>query len=281
VSDYVFRRCKYCGEPTAKATYDLGDNLLIYVCGGCDFHFLNRLDPVAGDESAPGLAQSARNYIDRRLQEPAPQLAQRLQLVRRQVRLDGARCLDIGAGVGQFLLAIKQQGAQGQGIEPSRLRREYARQTFALELRAELVEQPYWQRDHAATFDLITLWDVLEHVNFPVETLQQTLPLLKPGGWLFLETPSRLALSYRLSQLVAHLSGGQLPLFLASHYSAAPFGHKQIFTPDQVCRLLEGLGLQLLIKRRSYGSALLRRDKIILGARKPAGSEGGGLPRSA
>jgi len=262
---YDFRRCKFCGEQAAEPVYHLGENLLIYVCGRCDFHSLNRLDPDKIE--SPGLNQLSEAYIDKRLDESLSLLSKRLALVSRQLSLDGARCLDIGAGVGQFLLALAEAGAHGEGIEPSRVRREYARKRFALELRPERVEEPYWQK-FAGGFDLVTLWDVIEHVNFPVETLQQAIRLLKPGGWLFLDTPSRLTLSYRLSQLAARLSGGQLPLFLPSLYSATPYGHKQIFTPNQLRLLLKRLGLQLLSYRRSLISSALRRDRIILSCRK-------------
>lgn len=268
-SAYDFRRCKYCDERAAKPLYALGPGVAVQVCRRCDFHFLNRLDGRSDEDNSRGLAQDAQRYIDNRLDEGLPLLPQRLALIKRQLALQGALCLDIGTGVGQFLLALQQEGAQGEGIEPSPLRREYARKKFTLELRSELVTEPFWQRHYAASFDLITLWDVIEHVNFPVETLRQAIRLLKPGGWLFLETPSRLAFSYRLSQLTARLSGGRLSLFLPSFYSAAPYGHKQIFTPAQLRQLFVRLGFQQINYRSAYAAPLLRRDKIILFARKP------------
>lgn len=210
-----------------------------------------------------------RNYIDSRLHETAAPISPRLALIRRFLDPTQVRCLDIGAGTGQFILALREAGARAWGIEPSWLRRSYAWERFALELYPELVDEAFWQSGKMGKFDLITLWDVLEHVNFPVETLQHSVRLLKPGGWLFLETPSRHSAAYRLSQCVCRLSCGRLPLFLTELYSAGPYGHKQIFTPRQLRDLLERAELELIQEQHTYPGGGLRRDKLIVAARAP------------
>ncbi len=266
----ALRRCKLCGEETAKASLKLKDRQL-YRCGRCDFHFLDQLDDIATIEAdSKGLDQQAWNYIEARVGESDLLLPHRLALVKEFISLPGAQCLDLGAGVGQFMLQLQKEPVACYGIEPSGVRREYARQKYRLNLRQELVDDDYWQNSFAEFFDAICLWDVIEHVNFPRETLAATCRLLKPGGYLFLDTPSRETISYRLSEKLYRFSSGRVTLFLDNFYSSAPYGHKQIFTSRQLLQLIEQHDLQICNQRNSYVSSLLRGDKHIFTCRKPA-----------
>jgi 2-polyprenyl-6-hydroxyphenyl methylase/3-demethylubiquinone-9 3-methyltransferase len=265
---YNFHNCKLCGQASARPTYALGD-ATIHVCSQCDFHFIDQLDgPAASMMQSCALNEKARDYIDLRREESAVFHQSRLNLIRDQIDLSHAHCLDIGAGLGQFQLLLAQQGATTEGIEPSAARRAYAQATWGIELNAELVDSSYWQQQRLAAFDLITLWDVLEHVDFPRETLQAAVRLLKPGGLLALDTPSREVPAYRLSQWLYRRSRGRVSLFLPSYYSCARFGHKQIFTRDQLFQLLSGLKLELVCQPESYPAEGKAGKKIIAIGRK-------------
>lgn len=273
--DYDFSRCKLCGENAAEPTCRLGTATL-QVCRRCDFHFIDHLDPLSQDAPQPELDEKSWHYIDERLSSLDHELAWRVRLVEKYCALPGAHCLDIGAGVGQFLLLLRKSGCQGQGIEPSQLRRRFAQHKFDLHLEAQTLDSLTWRDTYNQSFDLITLWDVIEHVNFPAETIQNAFALLKPGGTLFLDTPSRAALAYRISSLACRLSGNRIPLFLPGYYSTAPYGHKQIFTPQQMRELLQNSGFEILAEGSGYDELLgmrpplLRpRHKMILVARKP------------
>ncbi|RLB76120.1 MAG: hypothetical protein DRH06_06590, partial [Deltaproteobacteria bacterium] len=89
-----------------------------------------------------------------------------------------------------------------------------------------------------------------------------------PGGFLFLETPSRDVLSYKVSQQLYRLSSGKMSLFLPNFYSSAPFGHKQIFTLTQLSGLFQDLGLEIIYSAKSYRNHPERGNKIILAGRK-------------
>ena len=265
---YDFKRCKLCGQLTAKAAYPLR-NAQIYRCHSCDFHFLNRLDDITGIEAASkGLDEKAWNYIEKRLGESSALLPKRLELVKEVTELSGKRCLDIGAGTGQFMHELQKEQALTAGIEPSNVRRDYALRKFGLKLYKDLIDAEYWQANYVGYFDLICLWDVIEHVNFPVATLRSACQLLKPGGHLLLDTPNRETLAYRWSEKLCRFSRGQQSLFLENFYSTAPYGHKQIFTCAQLEQLTAELGLQICSLRHSYQGGLLRGDKLILTCKK-------------
>ncbi|MBW6508587.1 MAG: class I SAM-dependent methyltransferase [Desulfuromonadales bacterium] len=262
-----FSRCKLCGQDGSTPTYRL-DKGAIYRCPHCDFHFLNQLDGSAGEEST-NLSSAGRRYIASRIDEGKHLHPLRLQLVEQHCSLAGAMTLDIGAGLGQFILLLQQQGASALGIEPSALRRAYARETNDLELSPHLAEDAYWQSSYSRSFDLITLWDVIEHVDDPHSTLAAAVALLKPGGLLCLDTPDREVFSYRLSQVVNRLSSGTLPLFLSQFYSTIRYGHKQIFTHRQITTLLQDCGLVPAPIHLDGQAKRAFSRKIVLAARKP------------
>lgn len=267
-----FSICKLCGDPSALPTYLLGATRL-YTCPACDFHSLDRLDPAAGD--APiRLTDRQERYIEDRLVENERRLVARMELVRKFIDLTGKNALDVGTGVGQFLQLLKEGGAQVVGIEPSGLRRAFAQKRFGFHLHRESIEEPHWL-EQKSSFDLITLWDVLEHVNDPVATMQAAFDLLKPGGRLFLETDNRDCVSYRLSCLSYRLTRGKAPLLLPNFYRPVPYGHKQIFRPAQLYALAARCGFELIAALPGGESVGVKKPdyrppgQIVLVARKP------------
>lgn len=260
---YDFKRCKLCGEESAPE-YKLKHGCL-YVCGRCDFHYLDALDIYPREEPDTALLNDkARNFIEGKLPQNSQQLDKSLAFVKSQLSLEGKRCLDIGAGVGVFLSLLEAEGGELFGIEPQQIFREFAAEKYGLTLRSELVEAPYWQEQFAGHFDVITLWDTLEHVNFPLELVVDAVKLLKEGGYLFLDTPSRDSFVYRASQLSYRLSRGTSSFLLSSFYSAKPYRHKQIFTKAQLHSLLEKAGLEVVGDSGFHRSG----NKLLVAARK-------------
>ncbi len=266
-TNYNFNQCKLCKSLAAEPGYDLGD-AVIYVCKKCDFHFLNYLDGTSGLNSNAELSDKSYRYIEARLADGEQNHQLRLELVQKHVDLSAAKALDIGAGVGQFQLLMRGQGAETWGIEPSHLRRQYAEEKSALRLNPELVDDPYWQGGFKDHFDLITLWDVIEHVDFPAETLAAAVKLLKPDGMLLLDTPSRMTLPYRLSEFAYMACSKKMSLFLSTFYSTNRYGHKQIFTPLQLEGLFLSCGLKIITRTKSYQKKSNRGNRIILVGQK-------------
>jgi 2-polyprenyl-3-methyl-5-hydroxy-6-metoxy-1,4-benzoquinol methylase len=266
--DYDFSRCKLCGSSAARPKYGLKD-AAVYVCAACDFHFIDHLDdlpPEPPADVAKLLDRKAWNYIEGRLPASEKQLRKNLLLVKRHLPLTGAHCLDIGAGAGLFAHLLAEAGASVHGIEPQGIFREFAQRKYGIALNGETVDAPYWQEGFAGFFDAVTLWDVFEHVNFPAETLRYACNVTKPGGWLFLDTPRRDALFYRISEWSYRLSGGANPLFLQSFYSPLPFRHKQIFTRRQLLATVAEAGFSVT---RMHASLLHPHNKLVLVCRKP------------
>jgi 2-polyprenyl-3-methyl-5-hydroxy-6-metoxy-1,4-benzoquinol methylase len=108
-----------------------------------------------------------------------------------ELEIAGARVLDIGCGDAGVLIAIAEQGAKTAGIEldeksleRGRLRAE--EHGVEVDLRSGVAEALPWGD---ASFDLVILDNVLEHVRDREKTLAEIRRVLRPGGFLYMVTP--------------------------------------------------------------------------------------------
>jgi SAM-dependent methyltransferase len=105
-----------------------------------------------------------------------------------------ARVLDIGAGRGRFVAVANSRGYVAQGIEPSR-RGISAAAAIGIHLQQTTIEEAHLE---PASFDAITVWHVLEHLEEPGETLRRVAGWLRPGGVLLIGVPNIASLQARL-----------------------------------------------------------------------------------
>lgn len=91
--------------------------------------------------------------------------------------------LDIGAGTGDFLLVAKDNGWKSIGIEPSEKARTIAK-SKGVELKSSLSEF----ENHS--FDVITMWHVLEHIPNLEEQIKELKRLIKPNGSIIIAVPN-------------------------------------------------------------------------------------------
>lgn len=218
------------------------------------FHFIDYLDPVEAispiiDGSA--LTSEEIAYIEKSLQSNPERIEHQVYTVRRHKDVSGKKVLDIGCGGGLFLSEMKNAGADVLGIELSDTRAYYAKTKHGFEVVKRTIEDEYWQEFHGK-FDVVTLWDVIEHVNFPLATLKSAAKMLKSGGVLLIDTPCRDAFYHRFGEFTYWLSHGKFPTFLNTMYSAKPFGHKQIFSLTEMKSTLEAAGLEVVELRRFH-----------------------------
>ena len=98
----------------------------------------------------------------------------------------GRTLLDVGCGTGYFAGTMKQKDWKVIGIEPSKNAAEMARQKFGLVVKPPeaLFEFP------EQSFDVITLWHVLEHLPNLNEAMTQFHKLLKDNGVLVVALPN-------------------------------------------------------------------------------------------
>ncbi|TGK82400.1 methyltransferase domain-containing protein [Leptospira noumeaensis] len=98
--------------------------------------------------------------------------------------------LDVGCGLGFFVKAVltKKPGWSAVGYEISKQAVKFANEQNGMKtVYAGLVQDSKLPNE---SFDIITLWDVIEHIPKPHSLLNYLYGLLKPGGILFLQTPN-------------------------------------------------------------------------------------------
>src|SRR5688572_12259926 len=213
------------------------------------FHFTDYLDPVSEispEIDAAQLTEKEASYIETQLHANTQKFENQANILKKHLSLKNAKILDIGCGGGLFLSLLKQEGAEVLGIELSDSRAQYAKTTHNLEIHKRPIESEFWQKGYANHFDAVTLWDVIEHVNYPFETLQSAVNVLKEGGLVLIDTPCRDSFYHQFGELTYRLSGGRFPTFLNAMYSSHLFGHKQIFATTEMKELFESVGLQVI-----------------------------------
>jgi 2-polyprenyl-3-methyl-5-hydroxy-6-metoxy-1,4-benzoquinol methylase len=102
---------------------------------------------------------------------------------------DKGKLLDIGCGAGFFLNCAKERGWDCHGLEILPEYINYARDNFALNnIRLESLDEALTYGSN--TFDVITLWDLIEHLRNPLVCLKRIHDAMKPGGLLVMWTPN-------------------------------------------------------------------------------------------
>ncbi|MFH1746096.1 MAG: class I SAM-dependent methyltransferase [Planctomycetota bacterium] len=125
--------------------------------------------------------------------------------LRRLVRLtspgSSRRLLDIGCGTGVFLDEARGCGWRVRGIEVSEYAAAQASRQGIPVFCARVDTVPL----ASASFDCVTLWDVIEHMSDPLDVLRRAARALRPGGILALSTGDFTSLCARLSGPYWHL----------------------------------------------------------------------------
>jgi 2-polyprenyl-3-methyl-5-hydroxy-6-metoxy-1,4-benzoquinol methylase len=145
------------------------------------------------------------------------------------------RLLDIGCGLGYFLRRVSATGSwEGYGSEISPAAVRYAREKLGI---ANIVcGRPAELELPEQSFDVITLWDVIDHLPAPDPVLQRCRALLRNGGFCFIRTPNvttQLARA-RFTKLVRGMQP-DLKYLQADHH----FHH---YSTSSITRLLERNG---------------------------------------
>lgn len=109
-------------------------------------------------------------------------LKNKLNLIN-SLQIQKGKLLDIGAGTGDFLLVAKNNGWQVTGVEPSQKAKEIAKGKGV-----SFVEQTSELESHS--FDVITMWHVLEHVPDLEAQIKELKRVLKPSGTLLVAVPN-------------------------------------------------------------------------------------------
>ena len=100
--------------------------------------------------------------------------------------MSAGKVLDIGCGVGDFIHTAEEKGWQGLGVEPS----EEAKAIAKTRINANIINSEKIENLSNESFDLITMWHVLEHVDDLKWQVTQLQRLIKPTGRIVIAVPN-------------------------------------------------------------------------------------------
>lgn len=152
------------------------------------------------------------------------------------------RVLDIGCASGSFLNFMKQKGWQVAGVEPSKSLCQIAKKTYGLKLH----NQEFDPQIFKFKFDLVTFFDVIEHIPDPKQFLELVTQVVKPGGHILIKVPNWQSLTVQLCIASYYLSGKQIlePVRMVTQ-AEYNYHHTSYFTKDSLSFLAHSVGLKL------------------------------------
>lgn len=229
------RACDNCGSRDAKPKWRR-DGYDIVECGACGLVYVAQnvsretLDEYYGSAYYSGNGTAYDGYLERaesrkhHYRSMLPALKKHLANPNGKVRV-----LDVGCAAGYFLEVAQEAGWRAQGVELSPYMSSYARDERGLDVQTGTIEEANLPLDE---FDLITMWDVIEHVQNPSQVLQRASDLLKPGGLLVLATGD-------VAGVTARIYGEKWNLI-------APPGHLFYFSRRSLNTLLDKANLKTI-----------------------------------
>jgi SAM-dependent methyltransferase len=237
------RPCEVCGSRDAAHLYNVA-GFPIVRCRNCGLVFVGRR--VTDDELVALYDQAYYENVEdpgyggyaaaeARKRHHARTLLDEMEALRGPGDL-----LEIGCAYGYFLDEARQRGWRVRGAEPSGHAARHARDELGLDVSerafTELPLEPN-------SLDAVVLWDVIEHLPNPRETLERAYAWMRPGGILALSTGD-------VESLAARLHGADWSLM-------TPPWHQFFFSRRTLRRLLETTGLEVL---RIHGDGSLLHD---------------------
>jgi SAM-dependent methyltransferase len=193
--------CNLCGERASHAVFSTKGYDLVE-CAGCRLAYI--ANPPDDDELVriysgdTGYHAALKDPVSRQWATSLRTAEAHMEFMR-QVPGKG-RLLDVGCSTGQFLNLAREAGHEVSGIEFSDESRAFACSHFGLSVEPGRVQDSCHE---PGSLDIVTMFDVIEHVRDPLSDMAGVMRLLKPGGWFVLSTPNIDGLFPRLSRKLA------------------------------------------------------------------------------
>jgi len=196
--------CNVCGSTLIDAYFEK-DGFELVRCRACGLVFVG--NPPPRDELERFYSFASGYHVQ--LRDSAAATASIERVATRHLRQllahvsPARRLLDVGCGDGAFLAAARAVGFEAEGVELNDNMAQVARARRGLTITSGTLEDA----EIAPGVDVLTFWDVLEHLPDPASTLRRAWRLLSPGGVLAASTPNLDGLFPRLSGAVGRRLG--------------------------------------------------------------------------
>jgi SAM-dependent methyltransferase len=250
--------CDLCGAREARLKHRV-DGFHIVRCVRCDLTYVaEKVEPAFLKQyygQAYYTGAQPKGYADYIGQRESRKRHFRSLIPSIQRHLTGScpRVVDVGCAAGFFLEVVRERGWNGLGVEVSGFAAEYARSRLGLDVIVGTLAEAALPE---ASVDLVTLWDVVEHLPSPRDVLGEARRVLRPGGMLCVSTGD-------ISGFTARFYGARWSLL-------APPGHLFYFSRRTLFALLRQSGFEVL-QWQSDGAFLLNGGGVVPEANGTAG----------
>lgn len=223
------------------------DEYLLVRCNSCRLIYVN--PPPEPEQLTLSYSDEYRDWIGVDVATPL-QGIKRLGLRRKRRTVERysdrlGRLLDVGCGEGDFLLEARLSGWDAVGTEVDSRQAALASRIGGAEVRVGDLTDCHFDEE---SFDVVTMWHVLEHLGNPLETLAEIHKLLKQRGLLIVMVPDCSCLAARL--------------FKASWSGYDPPRHLCNFSPDVLEDALVRAGFDQIDTIHRMGSYDLTRISL-------------------
>jgi 2-polyprenyl-3-methyl-5-hydroxy-6-metoxy-1,4-benzoquinol methylase len=163
--------------PGLRASYQVPIDYSIARCDSCELVFADPMIP--GEDAFYSWVCSSHLYYPHERWEWTPLL----QILREK---GYTRVLDVGCGSGLFLKMLKYHGLDGAGVDSNQQSVDICKKNG---LNASCVGIETLEASVVGSYEVLTLFHVLEHLSDPVDAIQKLRKLLVPGGVIAVSVP--------------------------------------------------------------------------------------------
>lgn len=194
-----YTNCPVCDSPDIKNVLSVKDytvsneTFVIAECNSCSLRFTQDVPDAASiapyykSENYISHTNTSKGLINRLYQSVRKRtLKQKRRLIERASGIKKGRLLDVGSGTGAFANEMQQAGWQVTGLEPDADARAVGKQSYNIDL-ADIGQ--FYQLQESS-YDVITMWHVLEHVHDLQGYIAKLKLLLTENGKLFIAVPN-------------------------------------------------------------------------------------------
>ncbi|MCK4947373.1 MAG: class I SAM-dependent methyltransferase [Candidatus Aureabacteria bacterium] len=245
------RTCPYCGSGRWTVNYSFR-YYKVCACNSCSgvFHnpYFSEKEAVRFfSDSAGVINPNAESYYDRSFVEKHAGHTFKVfdwLLDYLESQSEGRRFLDVGFGMGFLLEKAGKRGWDTLGIDFSDEYYDYAKNKLNLNvLKTDLENFESFDKE----FDVIVMWDIIEHLDAPADSVKKIYAMLKKGGLLAVATPNEKSLIADMAKFIYKITFGKIKEPLKSVYVLE---HPLFFDALSLGRLLEKCGFNVILSKK-------------------------------